>query len=153
MSFFSNQHFIIHLIPEGLNHWIKNAFLLYSTNFINLINITLWRCKFFHLVNYDLSGHGRSHKVIFLSRNLLFLRYLLFLKSDLDQIWLNANITKMQIFHNMTFDFFITLTYVLMDNFCPCFLSTQLFIKHLITQGFESIKLQMLSCFIPHIFI
>ena len=27
----------------------------------------------------------------------------------------------MQIFHNIKFDLIITSTYVLMDNFCPCF--------------------------------
>ena len=43
----------------------------------------------------------------------LFLRYLFCLKSDLSKF-------IMQIFHNMKFDLFITLTYVLMDNFCPC---------------------------------
>ena len=31
---------------------------------------------------------------------------------------MNANITKMQIFDDLV----ITLTYVLMDNFCPCFI-------------------------------
>ena len=34
---------------------------------------------------------------------------------------MNANITKMQIFDDMKFDLIITLTYVLMDNFCSCF--------------------------------
>ena len=35
---------------------------------------------------------------------------------------MNASITKMQIFDDMKFDLIIiTLTYVLMDNFCPCF--------------------------------
>ena len=33
---------------------------------------------------------------------------------------MKAKITKMQIFDDMKFDLIITLTYVLMDNFCPC---------------------------------
>ena len=32
---------------------------------------------------------------------------------------MNANVTKMQIFHNIPLDLIITLTYVFMDNFCP----------------------------------
>ena len=34
---------------------------------------------------------------------------------------MNANITYIQIFDDMKFDLIITLTYVLMDNFFPCY--------------------------------
>ena len=34
---------------------------------------------------------------------------------------MSANITKMQIFDDMEFDLIITLTYVVMGNFHPCF--------------------------------
>ena len=48
-----------------------------------------------------------------------FFRYLFYLI----KIWYECYmyITKMQIFHKMESDLIITLTYVLMDNFCPCF--------------------------------
>ena len=34
---------------------------------------------------------------------------------------MKVNIIKEQMFDNIKFDFIITLTYVLMDNFCPFF--------------------------------
>ena len=46
---------------------------------------------------------------------------------------MNANITNIQIFDDMKFDPLITLTYILMDNFCPSFkwkILDQLFIKN-----------------------
>ena len=48
---------------------------------------------------------------------------------------MNANITKMQVFNNMTFDLIITFTYVLMDNFCPCFIMERILRKKLFDLG------------------
>ena len=61
-----------------------------------------------------IEGHIRSS---FYLNN--FLRYLFLLNLILSKFGMNANVTKMQIFHNLKFDLIITLTYVLMDNFCP----------------------------------
>ena len=41
------------------------------------------------------------------------------------KLGMNATITKRQIFYTIKFDLIITVTFGLMDNFCPCFLNYQ----------------------------
>ena len=65
----------------------------------------------------------RSLKVTFIFTNPLFLRFIFCVQNLLiPKFGMNASIRKMQIFVNMKFHLMITLTYVLMDNFCPCIL-------------------------------
>ena len=82
-------------------------------------------------MKYDLKVHSRSYKTTFMLKSLFHIR----LWTDLIKICINANIMKFmtQFFNKCHFyviEFFcdlrpsnliITLTYVLMDNFCPCY--------------------------------
>ena len=58
--------------------------------------------------------------------------YLFFFENlILSKFVMNANIIKRKIFNNMKFDLIITLTYVLMDNFC--FISVMLACQNIIS--------------------
>ena len=73
-------------------------------------------------------GHSMSPNVTFLFTDSLFLRYIFcFSNLILPKFGINANITKMLMFDDLKFDLVITLTYVLIDNFCPCFIYTLMF--------------------------
>ena len=63
-----------------------------------------------------------DHKVTFMFTDTIFSGIFCVSNMILPKFCMNANITKMQIFDDMKFDLIIiTLTYVLMDNLCPCF--------------------------------
>ena len=104
--------------------------------------LTLWRSKFsinLILILEVMEGHTKSS--FYLEIN-FFLDFFFLWNIIFSTFSMNANITKMQIFYNIKFNFNITLTYVLMDNFCPCFYiyPAPSCIIHLVEQGFESIK-------------
>ena len=63
------------------------------------------KTQLFLLVKYDLRGHGRSDKVIFLFNNKLFLLFIL-LKSNLTKHYnyMDANIMKIRNFDKVKYD-------------------------------------------------
>ena len=85
--------------------------------------MNIMKTKIFHKMKYDIKGHPRSYKTASKPKFLFT-----------DKIWMNANIMKTHFFHKIIYDlkyhFYVmekfsdlisTLTYVLMENFCPCF--------------------------------
>jgi hypothetical protein len=94
------------------------------------------KTQFFHKMKYDLKGHPRSYKTTFMQNHSSTFVY----GPILMKICMNADIIKMQymtwivtfcfgevlwIFLLRPSDLITNLTYVLMDNFCPCFFHHQ----------------------------
>ena len=50
------------------------------------MNAYIMKTQIFHKIKYDLKGHWRSQKEIFVFKNQLFLKYLFRLTFDLNQI-------------------------------------------------------------------
>ena len=50
------------------------------------MNANIIKTQIFHKIKYDLKGHGRSQKVLFVFKNQLFRKYLLCLTFNLNQI-------------------------------------------------------------------
>ena len=71
------------------------------------------KTHFFYSMKYDLRGHKRSHKVVLKKFcDIFFVTFML---------WRSFVI----FFTLRPFELITTLTYVLMDNCCPCFLRDQ----------------------------
>ena len=68
--------------------------------------------QIFHSIKYDLKGHGWSHKALL---DTLFLAHS-FINRFFDDLFTFS-------------DLITTLTYVLMDDFCPCFRNNQIYNK------------------------
>ena len=101
--------------------------------------------------------HWTPQKVTFWFKDSLFLRYISYVSNlILPKFGMNASITKMQIFDDMKFDLIIiTLTYVLMDNLCPCFfLDIPIFIgwieeSHIYTEDISEASFLPLKIVLP----
>ena len=54
-------------------------------------------------MKYELRGHQRSHKGTFLFKNLLYM-YIFISNLILSKLYMNANIIKTHIFHELKYD-------------------------------------------------
>ena len=86
------------------------------------MNANIVKMQIFHKIKYDLRGHSRSQRMIFLIENTPFLLFMLLID------WKKTNAAEH--YERTMFDLYkddiclvLTLTYFLMDNFCPCFRS------------------------------